>query len=188
MKTLLTSLGITTFGKLGRCLFCMRAAFVSAIVVSLLAVVALALVPWTAIAAALLGLAAAFSLLWLAHLTAYAIRFARWQGSAATERGHPAGLARRHVMTHFARALALIALATALPQLSKPAAAAGDCPAGSPHPCGPKWCCSSPSRFHCEGYTGTVPAWRQRGHFCVQSATLEDQADLRSNCAILIQC
>ena len=107
----LQNLGFTLPSMLGRCVFCMRSAFLSAVVVWLGAAAAAFLAE--NMAAIIIALpAAALSMLWFAHLTAYAIQVTRHARADAEELPDPA---RRAFFPAFAKTFALAALATSLP-------------------------------------------------------------------------
>ena len=190
MARILARLGITAGHALGRCPLCIRAAFLSSAIAWLIAGVTIAVSSPPVVAMAAVTAAVAFSILWVAHLTAFAVRAARCRVRTAAAPTAPSRLSRRDLYPVFAKAFMFVAAATALPALSTRALA--DCPPDAPSPCGNIWCCAKPSRFHCDGYSGTTNTpdkpWRSRGHFCIQTATLEDEADLRSNCATLVNC
>ena len=190
MRQFLRHFGITR--NLGRCRSCMRASFLSAACVWLAAFVVFAVAPSArALGLAFLAAGATLSVLWLAHLTAYAARAARCRLSTATiaTDGTVTRHSRRELVPLFAKAFALIAFATALPALaSKAMAQDSTCPANLPYPCGTQYCCEIQSAWYCQGYTGNVQNWRQLGTFCTPENSDEAVADLRSNCAVLLQC
>ncbi len=186
MTRLLAQLGITA--NLGRCMFCMRAAFLSAVSLWLLTFVAIAVTPRVGIVAPLLAAAAAFSLLWLAHLATYAGLVAHHRTVVARAGLDGFTTSRRELFGVFAKAFAAAAVATVLPAMWGAARAQGTCPAATPVPCGTQYCCAGSALYFCSGYTGNVPNWRQMGEFCTNANTDEDVADLRSNCAVFVQC
>jgi hypothetical protein len=190
MRQLLAQFGITTIGKLGRCSYCTRSAFVSAVLAWLLAFVFLAVTPWTMIAMALAATAAMFSILWLAHLTVFAARSARCRISTVTvdENGVVTNYSRRDLFPFFAKAFAFVALASVFQFIPAKARADDGCSGDTPFACGANWCCAASAIWYCQGYTGNVPNWAQLGSFCTNANSDEDVADLRSNCAILQQC
>lgn len=189
MARILAHFGITP--ALGRCGFCMRAAFLSFVAAGLLAGSLLIVAPASLAAGASLTVAAALGLLWLAHLAAYAIRAARCRAATPTLAASGAVIrhSRRQVFAVFTGAFAFAALATVLPSLSRSARAQDSgCPNGTPYACGAQWCCAAPAIWHCSGYTGSVQNWRQMGSFCTRENSDENIADLRSNCAQLVRC
>lgn len=190
MSQFLTRLGITTLHKLGRCAFCMRAAFVSAAFVWLFAFLVQVVIPNRIVAVALMIAASALSILWLAHLTAYAVRSARCKVSTVTidVSGTVTKFSRRDLVPFFVRTFALAAVATVLPVLFTSARADEGCSGDTPYACGTQYCCSGSAVWHCKGYTGSVENWRQEGSFCTNANSDEDIADLRSNCAELVAC
>ena len=188
MREYLPYFGITTISKMGRCRFCMRAAFVSAVSTSILAFGILAVWPGAVMGYGLAGVAAALLVLWLAHITAYAARTARCKVKTVTVLDNSlATHTRRDLLPLFAKAFAFMVLATALPALSRPAFADG-CPAETPYECGTNWCCAAAAIWYCGGYSGNVAQWQNLGSFCTNSNSDEDVADLRSNCNVLEHC
>ena len=187
MRQLFMFRGVVTIGKLGRCLFCMRAAFALAASSWVLTLAAFAGLG-AAIGVPLAAVATAFSILWLAHLTAHAMRSARCRLSAATveDDGRVTKSSRREVFAFFAKALASVAVASMVPGTA--ARAQSGCPSTHPHPCGTQYCCSQRALYYCEGYTGHVENWRKAGTFCTRENSDEDVADLRSNCAVFVTC
>ncbi len=188
MSGLLGRLGITV--NLGRCMFCMRAAFFSAVSLWLFVLAAFVITSRVEILVPLIAAATAFSLLWLVHLATYAGLVARHRTAAAAAglRGLTIKPSRRELFGTFAKAFAAMAVATMLPAMWGSARAQGTCPDDTPVPCGTQYCCAGTALYFCSGYTGNVPNWRQMGEFCTNANTNEDVADLRSNCAVFVQC
>ncbi len=186
----LRRLRISSIGELGRCLFCIRAAFLSAICAWGTALAVMGTAPRLALAPVLAVVAFALTALWLAHLTAFAMRAARSQSQkvAACSRALTIGRTRRELIASFAKAFAGIAMASAFLAFSRSASADDECPAGTPAPCGTQYCCAAPAKYYCQGYTGMSEPWRSMGSFCTNSDSDEDVANLRSNCAILVIC
>ncbi len=188
MSRLLARLGVAV--KLGRCMFCMRAAFFSAASLWLFVLAAFVITSRVEIVVPLVVAATAFSLLWLLHLATYAGLVARHRTAAAAAglRGLTAKPNRRELVGTFAKAFAAMAVATMLPAVWASARAQGTCPNDTPVPCGTQYCCAGTALYFCSGYTGSVPNWRSMGEFCTNANTNEDIADLRSNCAVFVQC
>jgi hypothetical protein len=170
----------------------MRMAFLSAGCVWFAALAAEVFLPGTIVVIALVAVALALSLLWLAHLVAYAARRARC--AARTPSVDRAGTItryrRRDIFPLFARTLALAALATALPAVFSAARADDDggCQDDTPYACDGNYCCAAPAQWYCQGYTGTYDPWLKLGTFCTNANSDEAVADLRSNCALLVSC
>ncbi|MBI1212274.1 MAG: DUF3624 family protein [Alphaproteobacteria bacterium] len=191
MRQFLTRLHVASIDELGRCLFCVRAALVSA-VVAWAATIALAVFAPSGIATVAAALiAVALTTLWGAHLTAHALRVVQARRVRAVVR---AGV-RRHAPTRremvrmFAVAFIGIAVASAFVASTRRALAADEgCPESTPSSCGTKYCCAGPAKYHCSGYTGYAQPWRQMVNFCTNDDSDEAIADLRSNCAELVQC
>jgi hypothetical protein len=125
MSTTLTRLRTAASATLGRCPRCMQQAFLAA-VSSWLLVIGVALIGHDSrlTAAATIG-ALGLTLLWTAHLVAYAAR-----SVAASKRPRHDGTAdmsRRHFIPSFARAFGFIALATAFPAGAALAQGCCDC-------------------------------------------------------------
>jgi hypothetical protein len=188
MIRLLAQFGVTA--HLGRCMFCMRAAFLTTVSMWLLVLVALALTSRIGFIAPLVATATAFSVLWLVHLAAYAERVVQHQGIAAIRDldGFATKRNRRELFRIFAKAFAAVAVTTMLPALWAGVRAQGSCPSNTPVPCGTQYCCAGSALYFCSGYRGNTSNWRQMGTFCTNANTNEDVADLRSNCAIFVQC
>ena len=184
----LRRLGVSSIDELGRCLFCMRAAFLSAFCAWGTALAVMGIAPRLAPLLAIVALA--LTTLWLTHLTAFAMRAARSQSRKAAACGTSPAIShtRRGLIASFAKAFAGIAMASAFLAFSRVASADDECPAGTPSPCGTQYCCAAPAKYYCQGYTGTSEPWRSMGSFCTNSDTDEDVANLRSNCAILVVC
>jgi hypothetical protein len=113
MTATLTRLRTTVSATFGRCGRCMQKSFLAALC-SWILVIGVALIGDDSriTAAALIG-ALALTLLWTAHLVAYAAR-----SVAVSERPRNDGtpdMSRRGFIPRFVRALGLVALATALP-------------------------------------------------------------------------
>ena len=192
VKRHLQTIGITSWAMLGRCAYCMRAAVTSALVMWLIAfalpVITASRLPM--IVAMLI--ASALSLLWIAHISAYALRRVQCTlGTPSVEVGGDVSRhSRRDLFPLFAKAFVFAAIATTVPSFFQAAKAQedGGCPSDTPAPCGTDYCCASPAAWYCQGYTGTSQPWAQLGTFCTRSSSDEDIADLRSNCAVLISC
>lgn len=170
--------GTLGFGNLGGCMRCMRAALLTAIGAWAAAVLLLWVGP-PIIPALAIAVASGATILWLAHIVAFAKR-------SADRRGFQAG--RREFLAAFAHAFAWIGLATVFAAMPRPARASGECPTTHPYPCGADYCCDGPSYYYCEGYTGYTDPWRRLGTFCTSESSDEAVADLRSNCRILVRC
>ena len=186
----LKRLRVSSIDELGRCLFCVRAAFLAAFCAWGAAFAVMGTAPGLAVGRLLTVVALALTTLWLTHLTAFAMRAARSQSRKAAACGtSPAvGHTRRALIASFAKAFAGIAMASAFLAFSRAASADDECPAGTPSPCGTQYCCAAPAKYYCQGYTGTSEPWRSMGSFCTNSDSDEDVANLRSNCAILVVC
>lgn len=131
MMTLIAGL----FSKLGRCQFCIRTALLVALAAWACAGAAfLWLVP---LALPLAAVAAALTMLWLAHLLAFAWRAATHREAGTADQPN---LARRDFFPVFIRAAAFIAASSAVPAL-----AAGQCPPGF-YPCGNSGLCCKNGR------------------------------------------
>lgn len=192
MRNKLQRIGITSWSMLGRCGYCMRAAATSALVTWLIALPISAATSNPFIAMAAIGTSSALTLLWIAHISAYALRSAQCKLRTPTvaEDGTAAYQSRRDLFPMFAKAFVLVALATAIPSVFQAARAQDDsgCSGDTPAPCGTQYCCAAPAVWFCQGYTGTSQPWAQLGTFCTRANSDEDVADLRANCAMLIAC
>jgi len=179
--------GVLTIDKLGRCLFCMRAAFALA-TASWLLTLAILTGLGASVAVPAAAVATSLSVLWLAHLAAHATRSARCRLATATVEadGRVTRYSRRNALAFFAQALAAVAVASMLPTAT--VRAQSGCPSTHPYPCGTQHCCSAQALYYCEGYTGHVENWRKAGTFCTRENSDEDVADLRSNCAVFVTC
>lgn len=123
------------FGKLGRCQFCVRTAFLSALGGW---IVTAATVQWHASLAWLpLVAASALTLLWLAHLVAFGLRVVHHREQTPEAAPLPG---RRDFFRVFTRAVGFIAVASAVPAL-----ASVKCPDGF-YPCGDHGVCCQNGR------------------------------------------
>jgi hypothetical protein len=190
MRQLLAHPGITAIHKLGSCMYCMRAAFLSALFSSLMALVFFAAAPGSVFSKALIVIAALLSILWISHLIAYAARTARYRVFTAmmNTNGVEIKHTRRELFPIFLKSFLAIAFATALQTLPTAVQAQGVCPSNQPYHCGTRYCCAGHAIWFCSGYTGNAPNWRSMGTFCTNANTNEDIYDLRSHCAILVRC
>jgi hypothetical protein len=190
MERMLRRVGVIGAGTLGRCPVCIRAAFLAALAAWLAALCLLAMRPAAPLADAALLLAAGASLLWLSHLAAFAGRAARCRAASATlsADGTVERPSRREALAVFARAFAYAAVMSALALRSLPARADSGCSGATPFACGVRWCCAARALWHCSGYHGTTPIWRNAVNFCTNANSNEAIADLRSNCNALEHC
>jgi hypothetical protein len=135
--------------KLGRCSRCIRKSFVAAAAGFL----TLALINQIAIASRFLIpveiVTLMLSVLWIAHLVAWAKRAGATQESAAareTQKSDTRLLSRRAALPVFAKSLAAIAIASALPRLANASACSKTCPDGT----SASNSCDAPTPFcHC---------------------------------------
>lgn len=111
--------------KLGECSYCMRKAFQSAIGTFASVAVAIYLTAPTLIVLSLASLAVLLTLLWIAHLIAFASR------RANSHRLPSGSVTRRSVVTTFARAFVGVALATSVPSRAVAANCSVTCPNGT---------------------------------------------------------
>lgn len=124
MRTALSKVRAEINAKLGRCAVCMRQCFVAAV-----SAWAVSLALWLVIAIHLIAdvalvAATCLTVLWIAHLVAYASRM------AAASEGHVTSahkISRREAIPTFARAFGAIALSTALPVCAAAAQSCCDC-------------------------------------------------------------
>lgn len=119
-NTLFRSLGITRITKLGGCGFCMRAAFTSA--ASAWVVTAALAFAGEDMIAKLAGVAALmFSVLWVAHLMAFAGRATSRARYNANGTASTTVHSRREMFSLFARSVGIVAALTVLPTFALPA-------------------------------------------------------------------
>lgn len=125
----------TITSKLGTCQFCVRTALLTALGTWCAAWVSSF---WNGtLSLALFTAAAALTLLWLSHLTAFGLRVVRHRQANMPERPD---MRRREFFAVFARAVAFIAASSAIPAL-----AGGKCPDGF-YPCGNYGTCCANGR------------------------------------------
>jgi hypothetical protein len=191
MIGLFKRLHVASIDDLGRCIFCVRSAALSAAGAWGVTIALLILAPASiAVIVAAMG-AIALSTLWALHLSAYAARVVRVRRERGALRADVRSKAptRREAMRTFAGAFFGLALTSLFIGSAGRAIAADEgCTDETPSSCGTEYCCSAPAVWHCQGYTGTSEPWRTMVNFCTRANSDEDVADLRSNCDVLTAC
>ena len=147
--------GRRIIGQFGRCPYCMRKAFLAMAAAWGLSAFTMNFADSPSLSVAAELIAATLTLLWAAHILAFASRSAfASRISAQLEVGDAQGLvSRRSVLPMFVKVLAVATVASALPRL----ALAGGCSASCPNGSSSKGCPEGQScSCYCNGYGNAV--------------------------------